>query len=306
MLIVTGATAVGKTDLVYQLARHLPIEIINADMGQLYVPLTIGTAKPMWQNSPIAHHLFDTINEPISWSVVQYREEVTRIIGQVRERGALPVIVGGSGFYISSLLFSLSAPGTDVILPPEIVISWESLAAIDPVRAQAIHYNDIYRIKRALQVWYATQQLPSQYEPLYDPITPYWALITIDRDRQELYTRINERVPVMFNQGWVAEVQALLGTPWEEFLLQKKIIGYDDIVRILRNEELTETELKALIAQKTRAYAKRQGTLLRSIHQRLSSAGFEHLLQSVTLTGDDWERYIKPVVKYAMQSEIIS
>ena len=305
MLIVTGATAVGKTDLVYQLTRHLPIEIINADMGQLYVPLTIGTAKPMWQDSPIVHHLFDIINEPISWSVVQYREEVSRIIDQVRQRGALPVVVGGSGFYISSLLFSLSAPGADVVLPPEISISWEFLAAIDPVRAQAIHYNDTYRIKRALQVWYATQQLPSQYEPLYDPITPSWALITVDRDRQELYNRINERVPIMFNQGWIAEVEALLDTPWEEFLLQKKIIGYDDIIRALRNEQLVESDLIALIAQKTRAYAKRQGTLLRSIQQRLSHVGFAHLLQSVTLTGDDWERYINPVVKHAMQSEII-
>lgn len=307
MLIVTGPTAVGKTDLVYQLARHVPIEIINADMGQMYLPLTIGTAKPAWRTSATPHHLFDILQEPVSWSVVEYREAVAQLVTAIRQRGALPVIVGGSGFYISSLLFSLSSPGSEVQLPPDIPISWEFLSSIDPVRAVAIHPHDTYRIQRALQVWYGTQQLPSTYAPHYNPLALPWQMVIVQRERQELYKRINERVPLMMGAGWLSEVESLLGTAWEEFLLSKKIIGYDDIIRYHNNKEsIPLSAVIATIAQKTRLYAKRQNALFRSLERRLQREQQQERVATLTLTGDDFERYINRMISYVTESNLLS
>ena len=105
-LIIYGPTGVGKTDLALDLAQHIPIEIINMDMGQFYTPLSIGTAKPDWKNSPVPHHLFDIINEPRNFTVSEYRILFYKKVGEIIERGNLPVVVGGSGFYLHSLLFS--------------------------------------------------------------------------------------------------------------------------------------------------------------------------------------------------------
>src|SRR5579863_9779399 len=105
MLIVYGPTGVGKTDVALAIAQHIPAEIINMDMGQFYTPLSIGTAKPDWKNSPIPHHLFDIIDTPINYTVAEYRTMLYKTVQEVIGRGNLPILVGGSGFYLHSLLF---------------------------------------------------------------------------------------------------------------------------------------------------------------------------------------------------------
>ena len=106
ILIISGPTGVGKTDFVFELSRHFPLEFINADVGQFYTPLTIGTAKPNWRHETVPHHLFDILDEPKSLSVMQYRDLASVLIRSCWERKKIPVFVGGSLFYLKSLLFS--------------------------------------------------------------------------------------------------------------------------------------------------------------------------------------------------------
>src|ERR1700679_544548 len=140
LIIIYGPTAVGKTECADLLAAKFPIEIINMDVGQLYVPLSIGTAKPDWKTSPIAHHLFDYLDKPVSWSVTDYRATVLEVIKQIRARGNTPVLVGGSSFYLTSLLFPPSQPSLKQPVPPlpeATSDAWQLLLSIDPERACA-------------------------------------------------------------------------------------------------------------------------------------------------------------------------
>ncbi len=110
ILIIFGPTGVGKTACADHIAKSQPIEIINMDMGQLYTPLTIGTAKPDWQSSPVTHHMFDIINDPVNFTVAEYRSKVAALVQEIWQRNKLPVLVGGSGFYVRSLLFPPQVP----------------------------------------------------------------------------------------------------------------------------------------------------------------------------------------------------
>src|SRR5690606_25684719 len=127
------------------------------------------------------------------------------------------------------------------------------------VRAKKINHNDRYRIVRALGIYKSTGKKPSEFEPIYEPIGSLYGIFCV-RDRKDLYDRINKRTGSMLEAGWMQEVESLLGTEWENFLIDKKIIGYDDIITYfkgLKNQKTYE-ELVSVIQQKTRNYAKRQ------------------------------------------------
>jgi len=308
ILIIFGPTGVGKTVCADLIAAQVPSEIINLDMGQLYTPLTIGTAKPDWQASPIPHHMFDVINEPRDYSVQQYRDAVMPIMQQIWQRNRLPIFVGGSGFYLRSLFFPPTAERAPFDFEHEDAPSvlWEQLHAIDQERANCIDRHDIYRIKRALAIWQATGKKPSEYVPHYEPIAPY-TIICLERDRQELYARINTRVHEMIAEGWIAEVKELLGSAWESFILRKKIIGYDDIIHFLHGakEEKYFTKMIGTIQKRTRHYAKRQMTYWRMLERDLITAHQlyekEHgllpmQLHEVSLTSTHLEEYINKLL----------
>ena len=154
MLVVYGPTGVGKTDFALAIAERVPSEIINMDVGQFYTPLSIGTAKPDWKHSAVAHHLFDIIDTPANFTVTEYRSLLYKTIKEVRDRGRLPILVGGSGFYLHALLFPPQAaiPDVDIseLYPVETNL-WQKLYDIDPERALHIDKSDEYRIKRALE-----------------------------------------------------------------------------------------------------------------------------------------------------------
>lgn len=264
MIIIYGPTGVGKTDFAEMLASRIPAEIVNADLGQFYTPLTVGTAKPNWRNSPIPQHHFDIINEPSLISVSQYRDYVKQTLEGIWTRKNIPILVGGSGFYIQSLFFPPSSgagPNLTSKHAGDVTDRWNQLYTIDPVRALKIHPNDLYRINRALDIFYSTGQKPSDCPPSYQPITSFY-FVYLTRDRDDLYERINMRTHTMITHGWIEEVQRLKDTSWESFLKIKKIIGYDDILYYLEGEKTDNnlTNLFETIAQKTRNYAKRQIT----------------------------------------------
>src|SRR5690242_2065865 len=135
-VIIYGPTAVGKTDFAEHLAAQLDGEIINADAAQFYTPLTIGTAKPNWRSAIATHHLFDICDEPLDYSVACYRAKVQQCIDEIRQRGAVPIVVGGSGFYINTLFFPVGEHAKTEVTASD-SFSWEVLNVIDPIRAVA-------------------------------------------------------------------------------------------------------------------------------------------------------------------------
>lgn len=299
MLIIAGPTGVGKSDFAEMLARILPAEIVNADMGQCYTPLTIGTAKPDWRSSDILHHGFDTINEPRDLTVSQYRESLKALMTDIWQRGKLPIVVGGSSFYLSSLFFPPKAdvPALSIDTQTHREDLWLQLVDIDPERAEQIDPHDQFRIKRALEIWRITGIKPSCYVPTYEPLAPYH-MIFLTRDTEELNKRIAARVGTMLKAGWMEEVRALKGTLWEPFLLRKKIIGYDDILKFLdiQGPSLKEQEALAVrITQRTHQYGKRQRTFWRMLEARLK----EHPcpVETVNLSEIDLKKYAQELIE---------
>ena len=267
ILFVFGPTAVGKTDFVEQLGLKAPIEIINMDSTQCYTPLTIGTAKHDWKSFVVPCHLFDSINEPRHQTVAEYRERALVLINSIQKRGNIPVFVGGSGFYLMSLLYPPHSESSNSLVQSH--GSWDDLYSIDPERAQLIHKHDQYRINRALSIWHQTGLKPSLYEPLLNPPSDC-LLLFLTRDRQELKDRIAARVRIMMKQEFIKEVRSL-DTSWRSFVRDKKIIGYAQVLDYLESDQSAHAYNAMIdaIIQKTAAYAKRQETFWRSLTKKL-------------------------------------
>lgn len=303
VIIIAGPTAVGKTGAALALAQKLPAEIINGDMGQLYKPLTIGTAKPDISQAPVPHHLFDVLDTPIDCTVAQWRELVIEKVKEITGRNRTPILVGGSGFYLKSLFFP-PEQGSGICnvseAPSDQNLLWEKLESIDPERARQLHPHDIYRIQRALSIWENTGKLPSDCKPVFKPLFPFSCFVLM-RDRDELYRIIEQRTIHMIDNGWIQEVKALEGTEWEHFLRKKKIIGYDIILDFLEGG-VTKEELVACIQKKTRNYAKRQITFLKSfcdqLRQALGSTGSDGICETIQCTGKSEEEVIKILQHY--------
>ena len=303
VLIVIGPTGVGKTDFVDTLAEQFSIEVINGDMGQMYAPFAIGTAKPNWKKALVPHHLFDILSDPIYFSAKKYRDLVMALIQKIWDKNKVPVIVGGSSFYLLSLFFPpLESGGVPPVYPDTDI--WKQLYAIDPKRAQQIDPHDTYRIKRALDIWYATGIAPSCYVPEFDPFASCH-IVWLSRDRKDLYDRINKRVESMMRAGWIAEVQSLVASEWEPFLRKKKIIGYDLIFDYLAGV-FTQKELLERIQKKIRNYAKRQITFWRSFKEKLKKGLDDSKdrvdktigIHELNLTHGDIDSYIKQLKNY--------
>jgi tRNA dimethylallyltransferase len=310
VFIICGPTATGKSDFAIRLGQQLGnrIEIINADIGSFYRPLTIGTAKPDWQSSVIPHHFFDLFDQPVNWTAPQFRESLQQLIPQIWQRGNTPVIVGGSAFYIQSFFYKnyeMATPAPQLIEKLELQMPdklWQQLHAIDPDRAQEIDSNDQYRLVRALAIWHTEKQKPSDFKQIFDPLAPF-CLITLTRDRDELYEMINERVQQMLAAGWIDEVKILSYDPaWVEFLYKKKMIGYNELLAYVQGQyaEHDFDTLVALIAQRTRNYAKRQLTFLKKLQENIKkdSQSFEgiKIVQEFNLSSMKIEDVIQNIV----------
>jgi tRNA dimethylallyltransferase len=316
IIIIFGPTAVGKSSFAEKLARKIPSQIINCDIGQFYTPLRIGTAKPDWRSSDIIQHLFDIIDKPEYFDVCQYRKMLFDQVEKIWQRNQIPILVGGSGFYLKSLFFPpvdsqmLEIQGKKYKEVSSFGL-WDILNNIDPERAAKINKNDIYRIRRALHIWERTGKKPSACIPVFD-FPSNFLFLFLTRDRKELYDRINKRVLQMFEEGWLEEVESLVGTEWETFLIEKKIIGYDNIIQYLHGSK-GKDDLKNImekIQKRTRHYAKRQITFWRSLENQLCVAlkkikskkkndvAVESKIDSINLTLLDHDLYIKKLLNY--------
>ncbi len=280
ILCISGPTASGKTALAEKLAVQLDAEIINADMGQFYRALSIGTAKPDYKATPFKQHLFDVCDEPVDYDVMRYRTLVLETIKEIQGRNKRVIIVGGSLFYLKSLFFP---PHEGIeekkMIPDEILtmlkqepteVLWQKLFEIDYNRASVIHQNDRYRIERALELFYMFGKKPSSYKPTFKaPFDPFF--IWVEVDTYQLAQRIAQRTDLMLKAGWIEEVEKNNSDAWYSFYERKGLIGYQSIVDwITKGKKESEYEaLKADLIRSTCLYAKRQRTFWGSFLKQL-------------------------------------
>jgi tRNA dimethylallyltransferase len=216
--ILTGPTATGKTGLALTFARRYPgIEIINADSLLVYREMNIGTAKPSRSElEQTPHHLIDVSNPDQVFTAGEFKREAEAAIAEIISRGKKPLIVGGTGFYLKSLLFGLwKAPAADLELREKLEENtnlelYLKLETIDPVAAHRIGQTDRYRLVRALELFQLSGQTPSALQSAVpkDP-DPRFKLWVIDRPLEELYQRIEMRTQLMLEQGLIEEYKAL-------------------------------------------------------------------------------------------------
>ncbi|WP_162801683.1 tRNA (adenosine(37)-N6)-dimethylallyltransferase MiaA [Candidatus Chromulinivorax destructor] len=318
-IVISGPTATGKTDFATNLANDLPIEIVNADIGSFYTSLTVGTAKPAWKDSPIPHHFFDVIDDTTSWTAPQFREKLELLLQQIWSRGNIPVIVGGSAFYIQAFFYKnheLLHPTTELMQSLESQSAqdlWEQLNEVDPARSAKIDPHDHYRLVRALAIWHTQGQKPSDFVPIFQPLSSFYFL-TLTRDRDQLYDMINQRVQIMMQAGWLQEVQELArDAQWKDFLLKKKMIGYDILLEYLQTPDIHKNldESLATIAQLTRNYAKRQITFLHRLQKNVQESlqtnakhrALPYEIKECNLTLCDLSLYIKQLSDFALGAQ---
>lgn len=268
ILVICGATASGKTSLAVECAKKLNTEVISADSQLIYKGLNIGTAKPTAEEMcGIKHHMIDTVEPSESFNVGNYREKALPIMKNLLASGKIPVICGGTGFYINSLLFDFSYGNTegngeirkkysDFLETHGKEALFEKLREIDAETAEKLHVNDIKRIIRALEIYELSGKKKSEQNDTLISEYDYLA-VAIDWKREELYERINMRVDKMFEDGLVEEVQGLLSRGIDEKFQCMQAIGYKEVVFGLKNGDLHST-MRDIIKQNTRHYAKRQ------------------------------------------------
>ncbi len=303
-LIIIGPTASGKTDFSFALAQELSAEIINSDMGQFYQPFSIGTAKPDWKNESTPCHLFDLLDKPQDLGVVPYRNLVFEKIHEITKNGKTPIIVGGSHFYVKSLFYppvSYDSDKETLKQQGDLEYNWEKLNHIDPVRAQQIHPHDTYRIKRGLDLWHITGEKPSSLAPTFIQEFPV-IFVVINPDDATLKQRIEQRTINMLNKqdGWLQEVERLLGTEWEPFMSSHKLIGYDHIVTFLKENDMSKrSELIKIIQHETWHYAKKQKKFIKRLMTLIMQEHDQgHFIGKVITVADIGKEQLQKVLKH--------
>lgn len=276
VLCVVGPTATGKTGLAVRLATELGGEVIGMDSMQVYRRMDIGTAKPTQaERQAVPHYLIDVAEPGSAFTVAQYAELAAQAIWQVNSHGRLPVLVGGTGFYLRALTegLSLGVVQSDPVLRASLRAQAQEpggrarlharLAEADPASAARLHENDVQRVTRALEVYLLTgEPLSRQRSPAED--SPYaFCMIGTTAERACLYRRIEARVDTMMERGLLGEVRALLAEGVSPQAQAMQGIGYKELVPVaLGGASLAEAV--AAVKQNTRHYAKRQWTWFRA------------------------------------------
>ena len=273
VLVICGATASGKTSLSVACAKAFDGEIISADSLLVYKGLDIGTAKPtMKEREGIPHYMIDVVEPENNFSVSDYEDMALPILQDIQNRGKLPIICGGTGFYINSLLYKsqfgnvganaeLRAYYEQIAENEGKERVYEILREKDMESAQKLHPNDLKRVIRALEIYDTTGKAKSLQQDAPIPRFDFTA-VSIDYPRDKLYNRINLRVEQMFEQGLLDEVQNLLRRGITQEMQCMQGIGYKEIVEGLKIGATT-AEMQEIVKNNTRKYAKRQQTFFK-------------------------------------------
>jgi tRNA dimethylallyltransferase len=268
MIAIVGPTAVGKSELALHLAQYFPLEIISADSRQVYRYMDIGTNKPSpAERASVPHHVIDVVEPDEDFSLAMYHQLAIEALEAIQQKGKLPLLVGGSGLYVWSLIEGWKIPQ----VPPDQKLRrqledraeqedsqslYRELQDIDPMAAAKINPSNIRRIIRALEIYHATGQLPSQLQCKEAPGFPI-LVIGLTRERSELYRKIDWRVDKMIQRGLVEEVEQLLKKGYSPSLPSMSGIGYKQIGQFLRGE-MTLPEAIDKIKYETHRLARHQ------------------------------------------------
>ena len=298
ILIIGGPTAVGKTDLSIEAAGLLNGEIVSADSMQLYKYMDIGSAKPTpEERALVPHHLVDEVDPSESFSVYEYQKRARAAIEDIFSRGKTPVIAGGTGLYVNSLIYDMdfSERPDDNSFRKEMEALAEKegsealhrlLSEKDPEAGKRIHPNNTKKIIRALEILEEGQDRVRSFEESFVKTKDYdFCIVGLTRDREELYDRINRRVDILIGQGLVEEVKSLEKKGLTENDISMKGIGYKEVFSYLHGEYDLDEAIR-IIKRNTRRYAKRQLTWFRryeDIHWiNLSEVSHEEALEEIT------------------------
>lgn len=277
LVVIIGPTGVGKSSLAISLAQKIGGEIISGDSVQVYQKLDIGSAKPTPEELQLVpHHLIDCLDPTEPFTVAQFKSLATSLIAEIRGRGHVPIVVGGTGLYIRSLLdpYDFSHHGSE-----EIRGKWKEFTTLhgnealhrelekrDPVTAQQLHPNDVFRITRALEVYELTGKTLSSQRKFrdneYQALDPSIIYIGLTAPREVIYERINQRCITMLSQGLIEETLTLLSNGYSPSLKPLQSIGYRHAIWFLKGK-ITQPEMLRLLQRDTRHFAKRQFTWFR-------------------------------------------
>ncbi|HEY5584900.1 MAG TPA: tRNA (adenosine(37)-N6)-dimethylallyltransferase MiaA [Ruminiclostridium sp.] len=280
VIVIVGPTASGKTSLSIELAKRLNGEIISADSMQIYKHMDIGTAKPtLDEMQGIKHYLIDEVLPSEDFNVVKFKELANKYIEEIIQKDKQPIIVGGTGLYISSLINNINFSESECDWELRETLKKEAeeygpqyihdkLKLVDAETANNIHPNNVKRVIRALEVYYQTQKPISYHNEMSRgvPSKYKFILIGLSMDRQHLYERIDKRVDIMLENGLVDEVKSLISLGFADCLISMQGIGYKEILSYINNE-ITLEEVVDIIKRGSRRYAKRQITWFKRINE---------------------------------------
>jgi tRNA dimethylallyltransferase len=275
LVILTGPTAVGKTKLSIALAKAIGGEIISADSMQVYKHMDIGSAKIRPEEMQgVPHYLVDALEPSEEFHVVRFQEMAKQAMKEIRSHGHIPILVGGTGFYIQAIVNDIDFTENEASpyrqeleqLAEEKGAAWlhEKLREVDPESAQAIHANNVKRVIRALEFYRMTgTKISAHNEEQREKASPYnFAYFVLNDDRAKLYARIEQRIDEMLSEGLVDEVRKLKQMGYHRGMVSMQGLGYKEILAYL-DGECTLEEAVEILKRDTRHFAKRQLTWFR-------------------------------------------
>ena len=281
VIVICGPTASGKTALSIELAKKINGEIISSDSMQIYKDMDIGTAKPSQEEMQgIKHYMLDFVEPDRRYSVADFKKDAEKAIEEILEKGKVPIVVGGTGLYIDSLIYGIDYQYIQFdanyreeleerVLKEGLEILYNEAKQIDPQAMEKISPNDKKRILRVLEIYKVTGKTKTEQENesrkkgvKYD-----YKVFAINMDREKLYDRINKRVDIMMEQGLVQEVENLL-KKYKEFPTAMQGLGYKEVVEYLQGR-ITKEEMIEKVKIETRRYAKRQITWFKKNKQTI-------------------------------------
>ncbi|ETI92784.1 MAG: tRNA dimethylallyltransferase [Intestinibacter bartlettii DORA_8_9] len=271
LIILTGPTAVGKTDLSIKLSKSLNAEIISADSMQIYKYMDIGSAKVTKEEMDgVVHYMIDEVTPDVPFSVSEFQMRSEKYIEEINKKGKNVLITGGTGLYLNSLIYNMDFAKSNAnneirekleqeLEENGIDYMHEKLRGLDEEAANRIHKNNTKRVIRAIEVCMSGQKMNDfskdlRYNEKYKPI-----IIVLNRDREVLYQRINKRVDIMLENGLLDEVKELLKMGYTKDMISMQGIGYKEMIKYL-DGEYTYDEAIEIIKRDSRRYAKRQLT----------------------------------------------